>query len=140
MPGFWRVTSVYGLAAILSEALLLLASGITFRSGTGVFYAICLILSLLCPALVAGLGFGRHSGRAPVSSEAWRFGGWFAALQGALTGLLVLFIAQDFLAEEPDGAVILAVIVVVYTLAALLISRYAFPFGARQAVRARGRR
>lgn len=137
MPGFWRVTAIYGLALILIDALLLIASDITFRSGAGAFYSACLFASLLVPALVAGISFGRFIGRAAAPSVSWRFAAWFATIQGGLMALLLWLAMQDLLAEESDGIVILGVVLFVYTAVALLISRYFFGHGARQAVRTR---
>jgi hypothetical protein len=140
MPGFWRVTVVYGLGVILMDALGLVASGITFRSGAAVFYSGCLIIMLLVPALMAGMSFGRHAGRGPVPPEAWRFALWFATIQGVMLGLLLVLAMQDFLAEESDGIIVLGVVLFVYVAFALLISRYFFGVGARQSVRTRVRR
>ncbi|MGB3317074.1 MAG: ABZJ_00895 family protein [Albidovulum sp.] len=137
MPGFWRVTVVYALGLILTEALVLLVSGIAFRSGAALFYAGCLVISLLIPALVAGMSFGRHTGRAAAPPEAWRFALWFASIQGVLFAQLLWLAMQEFLAEESDGVVIFAVVLFVYSAIALFISRFFFGFGARQGARMR---
>jgi hypothetical protein len=115
-------------------------SDITFRFGASVFYLGCLIISVLVPALVAGMNFGRHLGRGSFPSEAWRYAAWFASIQGGLLALLLWLAMQDFLAEESDGVVILAVVLFVYSAFALFISRYFFGFGARQGARMRGPR
>ncbi len=140
MPGLLRVTVVYGLVWISTEALLIFLSSIMFRSGTLAFYLTCLLVSLLVPALAAGISFGRHTGRDPAMPEAWRFAGWFAALQGTLLALLLWLSMQDFLAEEPDGVAVMGVVLFVFVAFALPISRYFFGFGARQTVRRRGLR
>ncbi|WP_284164239.1 ABZJ_00895 family protein [Frigidibacter sp. SD6-1] len=137
MPQFWRVTAVYGLGLVLTEALVLVASDIPLLSGFVLFYAACLLLSLAGPALLAGMSFGRHAGRAAVSLEAWRFALWFATIQAALVGLLLWLAMQELMAEESDGAAIMGVVLFGYVAVAIPLSRYSFGLGARQAARAR---
>ena len=135
MPGFWRVTAIYGLGMGLTDAVMLLLSDLSFRSGAAVFYTLCLVAALALPALVAGMGFARHLRRAPGAPEAWRFALWFAALQGGLMAFLLWLAMQELLAEEPDGAAILGVILVGYSAVALLLSRFFFALGAREGMR-----
>ncbi|WP_267633949.1 ABZJ_00895 family protein [Frigidibacter sp. RF13] len=140
MPGFWRVTVVYGLGLILTGALVLVASAITLRSGAALIFSGCMILALVAPALVAGMSFGRHFGRAATPPEAWRYSGWFAAIQGLLLAALLGIAMQEFLAQESDSGVIMGVILCAYVAAALPVSRFSFGVGAGQAARTRFRR
>ncbi|MCB2137249.1 MAG: ABZJ_00895 family protein [Rhodobacteraceae bacterium] len=132
MPGFWRVTLVYGLALVLMEALLLAAGSVTPHSGAAAFFSGCLVTALLVPAFVAGFWFERLAGRGATSPEAWRYAAWFAAIQGVLMALLLWLAMQDLLAEDSDGAAIFGSVLVAYVTVALLISRFFFGFGTRQ--------
>ena len=132
MPGFWRVTVVYGLGLILMAGLILVMSAFVARSGGAAYFAGGLAIALLVPALVAGFWFGRLVGRGATSPEAWRYAAWFAAIQGVLMALLLWLAMQDILAEDSDGAAIFGSVLVAYVTVALLISRFFFGFGTRQ--------
>lgn len=138
MPGFWRVTVVYGLGLILMAGLILVMSAFVARSGGAAYFAGGLAIALLVPALVAGMSFGRHTGRKAAPSEAWRFAGWFTIIQGLLFALLLWQSMQELLARDSDGVVILAVVLSLCMAVSLPMSRCFFGLGAGQAARGRG--
>ncbi len=132
MPGFRRVTVIYVVGLILMEILTVIVSDHVWQAGGVAFMLGVFLASFLVPALAAGLAFGRHAGRAALPDEAWRYAGWFTVLQSAVLAGLLLFAMQDFLREESDGAVILVVIVAAVAGLCLIVSRMAFPMGARR--------